>query len=85
MNFPPHKCGLYLEHNRHRDAYERIEVAVQEIDEDAPDAWISPLERQVSLLTGELWSLQWYPETPVGFQRVVGASLEAVLLAAEAV
>ena len=85
MNFPPHKCGLYLEHNRYKDYYDSIETAVQEIDEECHNAWINPQERQVCLDTGELWSLQWYPDTPVGFHRVVGASLEAVLLAAEAV
>lgn len=24
MNFPPHKCGLYLTHNEHRDHYKTV-------------------------------------------------------------
>jgi hypothetical protein len=29
--------------------------------------------------TGDVWELQWYPETPIGFHRVIGSSLELVM------
>lgn len=80
MTLPAHKCGLYLEHNVYRDYHDPIEKAV--VDEDEHQSWISPDERAASLRTGELWTLQWYPNTPAGFYRVAGASLESVLAAA---
>ena len=80
MQFPEHKCGLYLEHNTYRNLYDPIEEAVK--DEDERGDWISLEERAAVLATGELGSLQWYPNTPVGFNRVVGSTLEAVLAAA---
>ena len=80
MTFPRHACGLYLTHNGYKDTYESIDTAVKDLDED--DAWISPDERQQCLVTGDIWELQWYPRTPVGFCKVIGASLEAVLKAA---
>ena len=76
LKLPEHACGLYLEHNRHKDTYESIDVAVSEIDEDA---WVSLEEKQKALDTGELWTLQWYPNTPVGFYRIAAASLEKLL------
>ena len=71
-----HKCGLYLEHNRHKDIYEDIAIAVSEIEDDT---WVSLKEKQKALDTGELWTLQWYPDTPVGFCMIAAASLEKLL------
>lgn len=71
---PPHKCGLYLEHNAHRDVYESVEDAVEELGA----SWVSPGERNRALQTGEIWTLQWYPETPVGFNLIAASSLEAL-------
>ena len=76
MKLPQHKCGLYLEHNRYKDYYETIEEAVEEVDSDE---WATHNSRENSLITGELWTLQWYPDTPIGFCRVAGYTLEEVL------
>lgn len=46
--------------------------------------WISPEERQKAIDTNSWWTLQWYPETPVGFCIISASSLEALLAAAEA-
>lgn len=29
--------------------------------------------------TNEVWELQWYPDTPIGSYKVIGATLESVL------
>lgn len=76
MKLPEHKCGLYLEHNVHKDIYQDIITAVSEI---ADDVWVSLEEKQKALDTGELWTLQWYPNTPVGFYKVAAAGLEKLL------
>ena len=81
--FPPHKCGLYLEHNVYRDYYDSIDKAVA--DEDETGDWTSPEERSLALSSGDIWTLQWYPDTPVGFNRVAASSLKAVLDAAKEV
>jgi hypothetical protein len=73
MNWlPEHKCGLYLSHNEHRDVYESVEQFYN------PEDFTSPEEWQKAVETDEVWSLQWYPNTPVGFNRILASSLEAV-------
>lgn len=84
MRLPEHKCGLYLEHNVHRDYYETIEKAVLDEDQNCGNSWVSPEEREKALLTGELWTLQWYPETPIGFHRLAASTLDTLLEAANA-
>jgi hypothetical protein len=74
MKFPEHKCGLYLSHNPHRDVYE----GPQGYYPDAED-FVSPEDRQKCFDTDDIWELQWYPDTPIGFYRVIGSSLELVM------
>jgi len=74
MKFPEHKCGLYLTHNAHRDVYE----TVQDYCSDAED-FVSLEDRQKCIDTDECWELQWYPDTPIGFLRVLGSTLELVM------
>lgn len=76
MTFPKH-VSMSLEHNNYKGVYDSIETAVAEEDEN--EAWVNAEERQKVLDTGELWTLHWYPDTPVGFCRRSAASLEKVL------
>lgn len=71
MRLPKHKCALIITHNEHLNEYRSIE--------EWGGAWISEEEKARAIATGEAWSIQWYPETPIGFCRVDGASLEAVI------
>lgn len=80
MIFPKHDCSLTLEHNGYKDYYYTIEQAVSEEDE-VGGGWIQG-EREKALKIGEIWSLQWYPHTPIGFHRLVAASLEKLLAVA---
>jgi len=85
MKLPRHECGLYLTHNAHKDYYEtakeRIESEHPAIDDD--EYFISLEDKQKCIDTDELWELQWYPDTPVGFYKVIGSTLEIVLEAAQ--
>lgn len=81
IELPEHKAGLMIRHNDHKNVYETIE---QYERGDSSDYWISEEERQKAIETDELWELQWYPETPVGFYMIYGSTLEAVLEAAKA-
>jgi hypothetical protein len=78
MNFPKHKCGLHLTHNEHKDYYENINEYLKD-DLYDEDYFISTEDKQKCIDTDEIWILQWYPDTPVGFYRVCGSTLEIVL------
>lgn len=83
LDFPAHKCGLYLEHNPHRDDYA---LSIEAYEQERPlvaESWVSPEERIKVIETDELWTLQWYPETPIGFVFLAAQSLEALLAAAK--
>ena len=75
VKFPEHKCGLYLEHNTYKDVYEKIADRLQD---DLFDDMLEE-DRKECLRTGELWTLQWYKDTPVGFYFVAGPTLERVI------
>lgn len=79
MNLPKHKAGLCIEHNVHKDIYQPIIEAVEEV---STNEWATPTSKQRAIETDSLWSIQWYPDTPVGFYTVYGATLEEILEAA---
>ena len=78
-NFPIHRCGLYLTHNAHKDVYETIQAYLDRHE----GTWISPEEKEQAILANDVWELQWYPDTPIGFYHLLGASLDAILKAAK--
>lgn len=88
IQWPPHKCGMHITHNQHKDYYETVEQAIGSQDEgmctydrdDFPDE----AEIRKAIETGEVWSIQWYPDTPVGFYRVCAATLSRALELANA-
>lgn len=82
MNLPKHKCALHLEHNVHRSVYETVEQWCQE---NEIFEWKDEESKQRAIATDEVWTLQWYPETPVGFCAVAAPTLEELLAAAEEV
>lgn len=78
MKWPAHKGALHLTHNPHKSNYETVEeyMVIREFDETD---WVSPEQRAAAIAGDTLWELQWYPNTPVGFNIVCGADLDAVL------
>ena len=79
MNWlPKHKCGLHLSHNEHRDVYETIEQFYEPQDFVSDDEWLKAVAED------SVWSLHWYPETPIGFHRICASSLDAIQKALEA-
>ena len=71
----PHHINLTIEHQPHACYYESV------------DRWLADDDRVSTLpgdeaeirRTGELWVIQWYPQTPVGFNAVAAATLERAL------
>lgn len=74
---PNHKAGLTIEHNPHKTVYESVKSFTK--DEDA--SWVSDLEKQSAIDNDELWALTWYPDTPIGMCKILGASLQSVMVA----
>ena len=72
LNLPPHECGLYLIHNEHRDVYQSVEEFY------GKDWFVSEEEWQKAIKEDSVWALQWYPHTPVGFQRFCASTLEGL-------
>jgi hypothetical protein len=81
IKFPPHNCELTLTHNPHKNTYQTTEEWVRDIETTSPDylEWVSVEDRQSAIATDEIWTLQWYPDTPFAFRCVAGSTMEAVL------
>lgn len=77
--FPCHNGSLYLEHNPHKLAYESVSEWIIRNDHDEHYDWVSDEEKQNAIKNNEIWTLQWYPDTPGGFNAIVASSLSALL------
>jgi hypothetical protein len=47
--------------------------------QDGAELWVSPEERVRAIENNSMWTLQWYPQTPVGFHKSAASSLGALL------
>ena len=74
MTFPKN-VGMQLEHNPHKLVYMSVEDYLQ--DEGLSDVDEEVFEDMIH--ADEIWILQWYPDTPVGFYTAIGVTLEGVL------
>lgn len=69
------KYSVTLEVNNYRDNYEKIEDATSELlNKDL----ITSKMCDKMIKENTIISLQFYPDTPIGFYKVYGASLEEV-------
>jgi hypothetical protein len=75
MKFPTHKCELSLTHNEHKSYYESAAKFIAE----RKALWKDDESKKRAIDTDEIWQLQWYPRTPVGFHRVMAPTLQELL------
>lgn len=75
---PPHKAGFTLFHNDHLANYQSAEEAIASDHWYHDDDWVSPEEKANAIATNQIWTAQWYPETPVGFCSLHASTLEAL-------
>ena len=73
------KCGIYLEINKYRDYYNTIEEAIREENLHDDDKEIEDELAERMIKENMFISLQFYPDTPIGFYKVYGTSLEEVV------
>lgn len=75
--FPKHKGGMFLTHNEHKNTYDSAGQWIVENTDRV--SWASDEAKLRSIETDEIWAIQWYPDTPVGFCAVAAPTLEELL------
>lgn len=80
MKLPNH-INLHIEHQPHAANYETVEewLLYNESEPATRFADYPAEDRAAMLAAGEIWTVQWYPNTPVGFCCVAAATLERAL------
>jgi hypothetical protein len=77
-SLPEHKAELSITHNEHRCSYESAAEFLDACAIDA-DELARPDEIERMIESDSIWCLQWYPHTPLGFNRRYAATLVALL------
>jgi hypothetical protein len=76
MRFPNHAASLTLEHNDHKGIYQS---AADWIADNEMFDWRDDAAKQRAIETDSIWTLMWYPDTPVGSYDIAAPTLEEVL------
>lgn len=83
LKWPKHNASLHLTHNEHKSYYETVAQAIEgETHGYSNDCWVSEEQKQKAINTNDCWTLQVYPNTPVGFWMLAAADLDVLLAAA---
>ena len=83
IEWPKHEASLHLTHNEHKACYMTVQQSIDAGDHGyAAGSWISEEQKQKAIASNECWTLQWYPDTPIGFCLLSAADLEPLLEAA---
>lgn len=78
VEWPKHEASLHLTHNEHKAYYKTVAQAIEDGDHGM-DEWVSEEQKQKAIATNECWTLQWYPDTPVGFCILAAADFDVLL------
>lgn len=71
--------SLHITCNDHKVNYQTAKEAIDGGQWVSPDDFISPEEMQKAIDANTIWSVQWYPQTPVGFCVLFASSFQALL------
>lgn len=74
----PKNLSLSLEHNEHKNYYDDIGDFINSLKYNDED-FVSLEEKQRCIDTDEIWVLQYYPNTPVGYNLIIASTLDAIL------
>lgn len=86
MTFPPPCVQLRLQFNEHKLGYEPLASWLEHQCDGTSDCWydwVSPEERAKAIEQDTVWTVQWHPETVVGFHGLAASSFEALATAME--
>lgn len=87
--FPNHAGALELQHNEFKSDYSTAEKWIADCDEIGEDGgiavpdWESEDAKQRAIDTDEVWTLHWYPNTPIGFHYIAAPTFSELLKFAE--
>lgn len=73
---PAHKCSLTIQHNEHRDFYM---TATEWLDDHGMYEFRTAEQRQRAIDSDSIWTLHWYPKTPIGFHAIAAPTLRELL------
>jgi len=74
--------SLTLHCDDFKSYYETAEMTLRHRDDwYSDDSFVSPEERARCIEQNTIWTLQWYPDTPVGFCVLHASSCDALLRA----
>jgi hypothetical protein len=83
IKWPKHEASLHLTHNDHKSVYQTVAQSIEQGDHGyVDDSWVSAEQKQKAIETNECWTLQWYPDTPIGFCILSAADLDVLIEAA---
>jgi hypothetical protein len=75
---PKHVC-MSIEHNPHAGVYRTAEDWLRDRDNEYEVGWITADDRLQIVQSGEIWTISWCPDTPVGSCFVAAATLHRAL------
>jgi hypothetical protein len=75
---PLHKCGLELNHNPHLGYYETAASWINTSDDQGPD-WESDEDKALAIENNDFWTIQWFPQTPIGSCYIAASDLNKLL------
>jgi hypothetical protein len=75
---PPHEGAAHVSHNPHKGYYLTVEQYEADGHMNADD-WVSQESRAYAIEHNEVWELQWYPDTPIGFCTFAGGRWEDIV------
>lgn len=79
LTFPAHEGAMHITHNDHKNQYQTADEWTRTNEVDQYADWISESERVKAVEEDSIWTLQWYPNSPVGFCCVAASSFEALM------
>jgi hypothetical protein len=65
---PPHKAAATITHNQHLCYLQSVADYAAEL------YWISEESRADAIARNEVWEIQWYPDSSVGFCRIAAST-----------
>ncbi len=78
MEFPKHH-QMIITHNEHHTNYETVASYLERNEDHGGRILISESDKAECIRLNEIWEVQWYPSTPIGFHCVGSYSLEKCL------
>lgn len=83
--FPDHAGSLELQHNEFTAEYSTAAKWIADCDEIGEDGgiaipeWESAAHKQRAIDSNEVWTLHWYPNTPIGFKYIAAPTYDELL------